>query len=97
VRRRCLCTGRRHKSQRVTQRVELFGYRRKAPLRALRPKLVLARTSFTRAWPYKKNDQADIEQEHFTHVRQWFGDERSDTPAVWPRILARCRGRTGPL
>jgi hypothetical protein len=51
---------------------------------------------FTRSRPYKKNDQAHIEQKNFTHVRLWFGHERYDHPEVWPRINALCRGAAGP-
>jgi hypothetical protein len=47
---------------------------------------------FTRSRPYKKNDQAHIEQKNFTHVRLWFGYARYDHPEVWPRINALCRG-----
>jgi len=34
---------------------------------------------FTRSRPYKKNDQAYVEQKNFTHVRQLFGYERIET------------------
>lgn len=47
---------------------------------------------FTRSRPYKKNDQAHIEQKNFTNVRLWFGYERYDHPEVWPLIHALCRG-----
>lgn len=45
-----------------------------------RPKPVL----FTRGRPYKKNDNARVEQRNWTHVRQQFGYERYDNPAVAP-------------
>ncbi|MFM8620135.1 MAG: integrase [Opitutaceae bacterium] len=48
--------------------------------------------AFTRSRPYKKNDQAHIEQKNYTHVRLWFGYERYDRPEVWPLINALCRG-----
>ena len=51
MRRRYLRAGRPYKSQRVTELVELFGYHRKAALRALRPKPVLARAPFARGRP----------------------------------------------
>lgn len=47
---------------------------------------------FTRSRAYQKNDQAHIEQKNFTNVRQWFGYERYDHPAVWPLIDPPCRG-----
>jgi hypothetical protein len=34
--------------------------------------------SFTRSRPYKKNDNAHVEQKNWTHVRQLFGYERFD-------------------
>jgi hypothetical protein len=36
--------------------------------------------AFTRSRPYKKNDNAHIEQKNWTHVRRIFGWERYDTP-----------------
>jgi len=36
--------------------------------------------SFTRSRPYKKNDQAHVEQKNWTHVREWLGYERIDDP-----------------
>ena len=48
--------------------------------------------AFTRSRPYRKNDQAHIEQKNFTNVRQWFGYERYDQAAVWPLINTLCRG-----
>ena len=49
---------------------------------------------FTRSRPYKKNDQAPIEQKNFTNVRLWFG---YDHPEVWPLINALCRRPLGHL
>ncbi|MBU4305125.1 MAG: integrase [Candidatus Omnitrophica bacterium] len=37
---------------------------------------------FTRSRPYKKNDNAHIEQKNWTHVRQWLGYSRFDNPKV---------------
>jgi hypothetical protein len=51
----------------------------------------------TRSRPYKKNDQAHVEQKNFTHVRQCFGYERYDHPEVWPLVNALCRGPLDPL
>lgn len=48
--------------------------------------------AFTRSRPYKKNDQAHVEQKNFTHVRLWFGYDRYDHPEVWPLVNALCRG-----
>lgn len=38
--------------------------------------------SFTRSRPYRKDDNAHIEQKNWTHVRQWIGYDRLDNPAV---------------
>lgn len=48
--------------------------------------------TFTRSRPYRKNDQAHIEQKNYTQVRLWFGYERYDNPAVVPLINALCKG-----
>ncbi|MGH8866139.1 MAG: hypothetical protein ACREVZ_16095 [Burkholderiales bacterium] len=53
--------------------------------------------AFTRSRPYRKNDQAHIEQKNFTNVRQWFGYERYDHDAVWPLVNALCRGALDQL
>ena len=47
---------------------------------------------FTRSRPYHKNDNAHVEQRNWTHVRQHFGYERYDNPAVVPLLNALCRG-----
>jgi IS30 family transposase len=47
--------------------------------------------AFTRSRPYRKNDQAHIEQKNFTQVRQWFGYERYD-PRRAGRWSTRCAG-----
>ena len=51
MRRRYLRAGRPYKSQLVTELVELFGYHRKAALRALRPKPPVPRAPFVRGRP----------------------------------------------
>jgi hypothetical protein len=53
-----------------------------------RPKPVF----MTRSRPYKKDDNAHIEQKNWTHVRQWFGYERHDNPEVVERLNALSRG-----
>lgn len=52
---------------------------------------------FTRSRPYKKNDNAHVEQRNWTHVRQQFGYERYDNPLVAPRINALCKGALGQM
>ena len=47
---------------------------------------------FTRARPYRSNDNAHVEQRNWTHVRQHFGYERYDEPAVVPLLNALCQG-----
>lgn len=59
----------------------------------VRPKPVL----FTRSQPYRKNDNAHIEQRNWTHVRQHFGYQRYDNPAVAPLINVLCKGPLGQL
>jgi hypothetical protein len=39
---------------------------------------------FTRSRPYKKNDNAYVEQKNWTHVRHLFGYERFDNPDLVP-------------
>lgn len=46
----------------------------------------------TRSRPYKKDDNAHIEQKNWTHVRQWFGYERHDNAEVVERLNALARG-----
>lgn len=52
---------------------------------------------FTRARAYHKNDNAHVEQRNWTHVRQHFGYERYDNPAVVPLINTLCKGALGQL
>lgn len=44
------------------------------------------RLQFTRSRPYKKNDNAHVEQKNWTHVRQLLGHHRLDDKAVLPLI-----------
>lgn len=37
---------------------------------------------FTRSRPYKKNDNAHVEQKNYTHVRQWLGNDRFDRSII---------------
>jgi len=52
---------------------------------------------FTRSRPYRKNDNAHIEQKNYTQVRLWFGYERYDNPEVVPLINALCQGALNHL
>lgn len=52
---------------------------------------------FTRSRPYRKNDNAHIEQKNYTQVRLWFGYERYDNPEVVPLINALCKGALNQL
>ncbi len=47
---------------------------------------------FTRGRPYKKDDNAHIEQKNWTHVRKVLGWERYDTPRALKAINAFYRG-----
>jgi hypothetical protein len=51
----------------------------------------------TRSRPYKKDDNAHVEQKNWTHIRQWFGYERHDNPAVVEMINRLTRGPYGQL
>jgi len=48
-----------------------------------RPK---APVQFTRSRPYRKNDNAFVEQKNWTHVRQLLGYDRFDNPELVPAI-----------
>ena len=37
---------------------------------------------FTRSRPYQKDDNAQLEQKNWTHVRQWLGYRRLEHPAL---------------
>jgi hypothetical protein len=51
----------------------------------------------TRSRPYKKDDNAHVEQKNWTHVRQHFGYERYDNPELVPLINALVKDAYGPL
>lgn len=51
----------------------------------------------TRSRPYKKDDNAHVEQKNWTHIRQCFGYERHDNPEVVPLINALVKGPYGQL
>jgi hypothetical protein len=51
----------------------------------------------TRSRPYKKDDNAHVEQKNWTHIRQWFGYERHDNPAVVELINQLTKGPYGQL
>jgi len=53
--------------------------------------------ALSRGRPYRKNDNAHVEQKNYTHVRQWFGYERYDNPAVVSLMNALCKGPLGQL
>src|SRR6202012_329719 len=46
----------------------------------------------TRSRPYKKDDNAHVEQKNWTHIRQWFGYERYENPEVVAAINRLVRG-----
>jgi len=41
-----------------------------------------APVQFTRSRPYQKDDNAHVEQKNWTHIRQWLGYRRFETPAL---------------
>lgn len=51
----------------------------------------------TRSRPYKKDDNAHVEQKNWTHIRQWFGYERHDNPEVVEPMNELARGPYGQL
>ena len=51
----------------------------------------------TRSRPYKKDDNAHVEQKNWTHIRQWFGYERHDNPEVVAPINELVKGPYGQL
>jgi hypothetical protein len=51
----------------------------------------------TRSRPYKKDDNAHVEQKNWTHVRQCFGYERYDNPEVVGRMSELVKGPYGQL
>ena len=58
-----------------------------------RPQPVL----MTRSRPYKKDDNAHVEQKNWTHVRQCFGYERYDNPEVVALMNDMVKGPYGQL
>jgi hypothetical protein len=51
----------------------------------------------TRSRPYKKDDNAHVEQKNWTHIRQCFGYERHDNPEVVELINGLAKGAYGQL
>lgn len=51
----------------------------------------------TRSRPYKKDDNAHVEQKNWTHIRQCFGYERYDNPEVVELINVLVKGAYGQL
>ncbi len=51
----------------------------------------------TRSRPFKKDDNAHVEQKNWTHIRQCFGYERHDNPEVVEPINALVKGAYGQL
>ena len=51
----------------------------------------------TRSRPYKKDDNAPVEQKNWTHVRQCFGYERHDNPELVEPMNALVKGAYGQL
>ncbi len=51
----------------------------------------------TRSRPYKKDDNAHVEQKNWTHVRQSFGYERYDNPEVVEMMTTMVKGPYGQL
>ncbi|MEW6156890.1 MAG: integrase [Verrucomicrobiota bacterium] len=51
----------------------------------------------TRSRPYKKDDNAHVEQKNWTHIRQCFGYERHDNPEVVALINTLIQTAYGPL
>src|ERR1044071_877346 len=51
----------------------------------------------TRSRPWKKDDNAHVEQKNWTHIRQCFGYERHDNPEVVELINTLVKGAYGQL
>lgn len=51
----------------------------------------------TRSRPYKKDDNAHVEQKNWTHVRQCFGYERHDNPELVKPMNVLVKGAYGQL
>ena len=53
--------------------------------------------NMVRRRPYKKNDNAHVEQKNWTHVRQLFGYDRVDDPSLIPLMNEIYKAYWGPL
>jgi len=51
----------------------------------------------TRSRPWKKDDNAHVEQKNWTHIRQCFGYERHDNPEVVEPMNELVKGAYGQL
>jgi len=51
----------------------------------------------TRSRPFKKDDNAHVEQKNWTHVRQCFGYERHDNPELVEPMNGLVKGAYGKL
>src|SRR3974390_1305798 len=69
----------------INHHLVAFAHQRERPL------------AFTRSRPYRKNDNAHVEQKNYTHVRQWFGYERHDNPKVVGLMNELCKGALSQL
>ncbi len=56
-----------------------------------------APVNFVRRRPYKKNDNAHVEQKNWTHVRQLFGYDRVDDPILIPLMNEIYKAYWNPL
>lgn len=56
-----------------------------------------SKVEMTRGRPYRKNDQAHVEQKNFSHVRQVFGYERFEHPDLVPLMNDIYKNNWGPL
>jgi hypothetical protein len=56
-----------------------------------------SKVEMTRGRPYRKNDQAHVEQKNFSHVRQVFGYERFEHPDLVPLMNDIYKNYWGPL
>src|SRR5207245_10425989 len=52
---------------------------------------------FIRSRAYHKNDNARVKHRNLPHVRQHFGYQRYDNPAVAPLINHLCKGALGQM
>jgi hypothetical protein len=91
MRDRCVrAQGRKEKSGLLAEAVSVTGYHRKAVIRAWRrperlrpgPATEGGGIQFMRGRPYKKDDNAHVEQKNWTHVRKRMGYLRYDSSAA---------------